>query len=103
MWPSSAMESQTRSLISQQPILGGRLDPVEGKGLEPLERLEETLNARTDRLQLGVGPREPAESSQAPQGLNGYFHGREHTTRMKGHGRCADDHRGSERPYLVSQ
>jgi len=40
------------------------------------------LHGRTDRLELGVGPGEPAESRGAPERLDAYFHAREHTTRM---------------------
>src|SRR5213593_1857555 len=68
---------------SEYPVLRRRLELVDRHGLQTLQHFEEALDGGPERLELRVGPGEPAESGHAPQGRHVYFHGREHTTRMR--------------------
>src|SRR5947207_15577828 len=83
MRESSVTERHTRSGISGRPVLRGRLDARERQGLETRQEVEGARHGRPDRLELGVAPVEPGELTQTFEGLQAYFHGREHTTRMR--------------------
>src|SRR2546430_1744659 len=56
-----------------------------------VEEVEKWLAGGPVRLKPRVGPREPAGGRHPLHALESYFHGREHTTRMRDHGRRADD------------
>src|SRR2546427_8991782 len=98
MRESSVTERQTRSGISEHPVLRGRLDVRERYLLQARQELERPRHRRPDRLELGVAPVEPGEPAHALEGVQAYFHGREPTTRMRGHGRPPDHPEPSPRP-----
>src|SRR3990167_1948399 len=83
----SAAGIQCRASISENPVLRGRLGLAEVHGVEARQQVEAPLGERTQRLELGVLPLESGEAGQPLQRVQGYFHVREHTTRMWGHGR----------------
>src|SRR6059036_701535 len=85
--PGAPVPSRSRGSHrhSEYPVL-----LADRHGLQTLQHLEKALDGGPERLELRVGPGEPAEGGHAPQALDVYFHGREHTTRMRSHGRRAD-------------
>src|SRR5213076_324521 len=56
MRPSSTMERQTRSGISEHPVLCGRLHGRERQALQTRQEIERARHGRPDRLELGVAP-----------------------------------------------
>src|SRR5881398_340033 len=60
MRASSVTERHTRSGISEHPVLRGRLHVRERYLLQAHQEVERPRHRRTDRLELGVAPVEPA-------------------------------------------
>src|SRR5437667_6638 len=74
MRESSVTERQTRSGISEHPVLRGRLDVRERHLLQARQELERPRHRRPDRFELGVAPVEPGEPAHALEGVQAYFH-----------------------------
>src|SRR2546425_8754231 len=73
MRESSVTERHTRSVISEHPVLRGRLDARERQGLETRQEVEGARRRRPHPLARRRAPREPRELSRAFEALDAYF------------------------------